>query len=174
MTELAQSNSSPGPVAVSLSLPQDRQTNNSKIVRSNTDRHLTASFLSVILLMVQTQAHLHSTTILGEPGSSKRDVVLYISNREEGRKEGHYLGDNKMTPACDRHPPIRDDTKILLVAPLGDYLFFRLWLHQKWRAPLGRFQTEARSQPVTLGLAGRTALSNTAVALAWICSGAFV
>ena len=26
--------------------------------------------------MVQTQAHLHSTTILGEPGSPKRDVTL--------------------------------------------------------------------------------------------------
>ena len=27
------------------------------------------------LLMVQTQAHLHSTTILGDPGSPKRDVL---------------------------------------------------------------------------------------------------
>ena len=34
-----------------------------------------------LLLMVQTQAHPHSKTILGEPGSPKRDVLY----RKEGR-----------------------------------------------------------------------------------------
>ena len=38
------------------------------------------------LLMVQTKAHPHSTTILGEPGSPKRDVGPYY-NGKEGRKE---------------------------------------------------------------------------------------
>ena len=31
--------------------------------------------LQLILLMIQTKAHPHSTTILGEPGSPKRDVL---------------------------------------------------------------------------------------------------
>ena len=36
-----------------------------------------------LLLMVQTKAQPHSTTILREPGSPKRDVL----NGKEGRKE---------------------------------------------------------------------------------------
>ena len=35
------------------------------------------------LLMVQTQAHQHSTTILGEPGSPKRDVLQWKARKEE-------------------------------------------------------------------------------------------
>ena len=71
--------------------------------------------------MVQTQAHPHSTTILGEPGSPKRDV-LYIYNGKEGRKEPLQLSPRiiRAEPATYRSAPPRADR--VIKATLCDWL----------------------------------------------------